>query len=320
MYKYLLCSFLLTSGILLIAITINAQVDSGYVDTKDGQIFYRIWGDGAPLVFLNGGPGFSSQGYEPYAEQLSKYRKVILFDQRGTGKSKLKNKNKITINKMVADLEQVRIHLKIEKWDILGHSFGGQYALYYIAKYGENINKLILSASPAYNVDFTTQIQRFKNVNFESVKYLLELDEFKELRTELEKENPSNESFHRAIRCAKAKYYVCKEENYIKVAEWFANKSKSSKYTASKVRSSCKVKKVNHKKLKEFNKPVLIVHGVEDFLNISNPLANHKLFPNSQLEFIYDSGHIMSIDQKEKYYRLIANFLDSELYEKVTQN
>lgn len=316
-YKYFLCNFLLTVIIILTAITINAQIDSGYVDTKDGQIFYRIWGNGEPLVFLNGGPGFSSQGYESYAEQLSKYRKVILFDQRGTGKSTLKNENKrISIDKMVSDLEQVRTHLKIEKWDVLGHSFGGQYALHYLSKHSENINKLILSASPAYNVDFSTQSQKFKNIDYTSVVYLLELGYFKKLRMELEKENPSRESILRARRCALARYYVCKEENYFKVADWFANKSNSSEYVSRKVRNSCNANKISPKKLKKFTKPVLIVHGASDFLNISNPLTNHKLFPNSKLEIIYDSGHIMSIDQKEKYYDLIANFLVKGLEKK----
>lgn len=304
MYK-----ILSTLLLVLIAIPIYAQIDSGYVDTKDGQLFYRIWGSGEPLVFLNGGPGFSSQGYESYAEQLSKCRKVILFDQRGTGKSKLKNENKISINKMVADIEDLRKHLKIEKWDVMGHSFGGQYAMYYASKYGEKINKLILSASPAYNVDFSSQVQGFKNVDYGAVASVLELDEFKNLRLELEKENPSRESILRGRSVARAGYYVCKEENYLKVADWFANKSNSSEHASKNVRRSCKDTKIRKKRLKKFHKPVLIVHGISDFLNLSNPLANHDVFPSSKFEIIYESGHMISIDQKEKYFELITNFL-----------
>ena len=89
--------------IFLFPILSFGQVDSGYVDIKDGVIFYRVFGEGEPMVFLNGGPGFSSEGYEMYAKTFaSKKRKVILFDQRGTGKSKLKKirRRKFKLKKM----------------------------------------------------------------------------------------------------------------------------------------------------------------------------------------------------------------------------
>ena len=69
------------------------QIDSGYVEIKNGVLFYRVFGEGEPVVFLNGGPGLASNGYEVYATELEEKRQVILFDQRGTGKS-LETKNK----------------------------------------------------------------------------------------------------------------------------------------------------------------------------------------------------------------------------------
>jgi len=290
--------------------SIFSQIESGFVQIKGGQIYYRIWGEGDPIVFLNGGPGFASQGYESYAEVLSKNYKVVLFDQRGTGKSTLKDRSNISITKMVYDLEDLRIHLGIEKWVVFGHSFGGVYALHYASKFGSKINKLILSASPSYKSNPKNAFQKFKNVNKEDIIPFLELDNFKVLKAELEKEVVTSETRAKMNRCVRAKYYVSNPENSLIVADWFANKVIVSDYVNKKVWDTLEYTSVRKKKLKKFTSPVLILHGISDFVNISNPIANHEFFSNSTFEIIYDSGHIMSIDRREKYFGLITEFLE----------
>ncbi len=59
---------------LMIPISLLAQVDSGYVALKDCHIFYRTWGEGAPIVFLNWGPRYSSKGYEKYAQRRVQFK------------------------------------------------------------------------------------------------------------------------------------------------------------------------------------------------------------------------------------------------------
>lgn len=61
---------------------------------------------------------------------------------------------------MVEDMENLRRHLNIEKWTILGHSFGGIMATYYATKYPERIEKLILSSSGGINMDFTSYVAK----------------------------------------------------------------------------------------------------------------------------------------------------------------
>lgn len=295
---------------ILFPVIIFSQVDTGFVEIKGGKLFYRIWGSGEPMVFLNGGPGFASDGYESYAKELSKFRKVILFDQRGTGKSKLHDQNNVSIADMVLDLEALRKHLNIKKWDVFGHSFGGTYALYYIQKFESNINKLILSASPAYNSDSRKQFQKFLNIKYEDIFLLFQLENFKQLKADFEKDPIPKESIRKAKLCLKAKYYVYKEENILKTADWFANKVNSNENVSKLVWSSVRKKTIKTKKLKKFTNPVLIIHGFTDFINISNPMLNNEIFPNSVMKIIHESGHMIAVDQKEKYYTEIANFLN----------
>ncbi|MEM9820362.1 MAG: alpha/beta hydrolase, partial [Bacteroidota bacterium] len=64
--------------------------------------------------------------------------------------------------------------------------------------------------------------------------------------------------------------------------------------------------------LKQFPNKVLIIHGIGDFINLTNPLFNHDLFPNSELKIIQDAGHMMSIDSKAEYFDAINAFLNRE--------
>ena len=57
------------------------------------------------------------------------------------------NNSTVTLDKMVADIEAIRNHLKIQQWVVMGHSFGGMMASYYATKHPENIQGIIFSSS-----------------------------------------------------------------------------------------------------------------------------------------------------------------------------
>lgn len=309
MKKYLRCICIV---IIFSPILLTAQIDSGYVDVFAGELFYRVYGQGEPMVFLNGGPGFSSQGYEMYAETFaSEKRRVILFDQRGTGKSEIGkvDKKRINIKMMIDDLEKLRVHLKIEKWDVMGHSFGGHYAMFYVAKFPEKIRKLILSASP--NIEsWSSWSQRFKYPSYDKMT-TEEQELFMELSKEKARSKPNPSIIYRLELGLKSRFYVYKPENYIKAMRWFIYKCDPHPSLSSLVNGSISKPKYL-KKLKKFQSPVLIIHGISDFINVSAPIANNKMFPNSELKIIYDSGHMMLIDQPEEYKNKIEAFLDKE--------
>lgn len=117
------------------------------LETDDGhQIYYEESGsiDGIPLVVLHGGPGGGcSPAYRRYCDP-EKYR-IILVDQRGSGRStphaELKNN---TTNHLIQDLEEIRQQLGIDKWVLLGGSWGVTLALAYAQSHPERVSGLIL--------------------------------------------------------------------------------------------------------------------------------------------------------------------------------
>jgi proline iminopeptidase len=95
-------------------------------------------------VFLHGGPGGNCDPSHRRFFDPEKYR-IILFDQRGCGKSKPHASLKCnTTWDLVADMEKIREFLKIERWVIFGGSWGSTLALAYATSHTEKVLGLIL--------------------------------------------------------------------------------------------------------------------------------------------------------------------------------
>jgi len=306
---------------------IPAQI-TGFINVPDGILHYKIFGEGPPLLFLNGGPGYSSEGYEGIADQLKSKRQVILFDQRGTGKSKMNKLNAETINslKMVEDIEALRNHLEIENWDVIGQSFGGVYAMYYAKSHPTSINKLILTSTLAPRKkkfrDFEF-VNFFKGTSFNAERELkseytnaIETARIR-LRTlqqsdSLERKRNEfiiSESSRLRNRGLWARYYVYQMKNVPLAIDWFINKSDQNPIVFKLANQSFYLYKIKES-LKKYNKEVLIVHGEFDFIRLKAPRILNKIFPNARLEIIKDSGHMIWFDQPQIAQKIILDFLE----------
>jgi len=111
----------------------------------DGTVLVRHErGEGPALVCLPGGPGRSS-GYLEDLGGLAARRRLILLDNRGTGESAAPvDPDTYAMDRMVADVEALRVHLEFERMDLLGHSAAGGLALLYAARHPERIGHLVL--------------------------------------------------------------------------------------------------------------------------------------------------------------------------------
>jgi len=99
---------------------------------------------GKPVIFLHGGPG---GGTDPKMRRFfdpKRYR-IILFDQRGCGQSTphaslVDN----TTWHLVDDIEALRVHLEIERWQVFGGSWGSTLALAYAQAHPKRVTELVL--------------------------------------------------------------------------------------------------------------------------------------------------------------------------------
>lgn len=100
--------------------------------------------EGIPVVFLHGGPGAGCSPSHRRFFDPSRYR-ILLFDQRGCGRStphaSLEHNSTC---ELVADMEQIRERLGVERWLVFGGSWGSTLALAYAQAHPERVTGLIL--------------------------------------------------------------------------------------------------------------------------------------------------------------------------------
>ena len=123
--------------------------DAIQLDVGDGHwIYVEQVGkrDGIPAVFLHGGPGSGSQHMHRALFDPEKHR-AILFDQRGAGRSHpyLATGSNTTAH-LVADIERIREFFGIERWLVVGGSWGSTLALAYAEAHPDRVIGLVLRA------------------------------------------------------------------------------------------------------------------------------------------------------------------------------
>jgi proline iminopeptidase len=278
----------------------------GYVQSANSKIYYRTFGSGKPLLIINGGPGMNSDGFIDLAKALSKINETIIYDQRGTGKSTLQllDTSTITMKLMVEDIERLRAYLKIKKWTILGHSFGGMLASYYASLYPGNIESLILSSSGGTDLELLSYVSSRVNARLSS-------QEMDSLTYWNKRINAGDTSYyarlHRGLALAPA--YVYNRKNIPAIAERLTQGNSIINglvwQDLQKIKFDCK------SKLSLFNKPVLIIQGKQDIIKSETALKEHQIFKTSKLVLLDNCVHYGWLDRPDEYFLQVEKFINS---------
>ncbi len=280
-----------------------AQVEQNIV-SSDHTIHLKIFGEGTPILIINGGPGMNSKGFIPLAKTLGKTNQAIIYDQRGTGQSKMLeiNATTITLDLMIDDIETIRKHLNIQQWVVLGHSFGGMLASYYAAKHPERIKGLVLSASGGINMDL------FSRINITSRLTPQERDSLSYWNDRISK---GDTSYHTRLRRGYnlAPAYLYDKSNVPIVAERLTQLNTTINQLVfqnmRKIGFDCAIG------LKELKAPVLIIQGKEDIIDQQVAKTTLNVIENSDLVLLENCGHYGWLDQPKKYFFYLDQYLGS---------
>jgi proline iminopeptidase len=126
--------------------------DHGMLDVGDGQeVYWELCGNpsGKPAVVLHGGPG---SGCGPWWRGFFDPRayRVLLFDQRGCGRSRphagdpATSLSANTTHALIADIETLREHVGVDRWLVLGASWGSALGLAYAERHPSRVSELVL--------------------------------------------------------------------------------------------------------------------------------------------------------------------------------
>lgn len=298
---------LVTSLLLFCSAALSAQAvprAKGIAHTEQVDIAYETLGTqgpALPIIAINGGPGLSHayMVQNDLWDRIAKDRLVVFYDQRGIGGSKrMQPGAPQSMDAYVADLESVRQKLGLNKFALLGDSFGGFIAMAYASAHPEHVAKLVLSDSPG-----------------PALKELVRVlpDVFPDVEEQTEKEmkslGPDTEAAARAglrNHFRMLFYSPEKRDAYMDhmgdlgfepaVGEAMGKASLDLDFSA---------------RLASFNFPTLVINGRFD-MNVTPVTAWHlaHAIPGAKLVFFEHSGHLPSYEEPEKYLAVLEDFLN----------
>ncbi len=257
------------------------------------KIYYEVHGEGEPLIILNG-IMMSHNSWKIFIPQLSKDKKVILFDFLDQGKSdKLQGidyKHDIQVDVLKALID----HLNIEKANILGISYGGEIALQFAIKHQQNVNKLLL-----FNTASKTN-QWLKDIGRGWLKAA--------------KTHDPEMFYHVAIPCIYSPMFYCGNYNWMENRKKILYEVFTKDFLDAMIRLILSSEGYDiRNKLEEIEVKTLIVGADHDFVT---PLFEqkyiHEKIKNSKLFMLKDCGHASMYEKPEEFLALINGFLGLE--------
>jgi proline iminopeptidase len=296
-------ALLLTVVLLLHASPCHARDANGKTFEAPGAtIYYEVYGSGAgtPLMVVNGGPGFDHTYLllSPAWDALAKNRRVIMYDQRGTGRSTGDHKNQtFTLKDQIDDLEALRAHLGLERMDLLGHSWGGYLVMAYAAVHPDRITHLFIvdSAAP----DWKTTIFLFKEV-FPQTEERRDAFAFAE-------EMGDKDAIDKRIHEYLTMLFYSPEKRDAFVAALPASvfrKAVNEAVGADVARFDLKPE------IAKFKFPVLVMTGRFD-INVAPLVAYriHQAIPGSKFLVFERSGHLPFYEEPDAFVQAVEDFL-----------
>jgi len=287
--------------LLLLSIMTPAYAAEGMAD----GIYYQTFGEGKPVLIINGGPGLDSEGFATVAKAIAAEGfQTILFDQRGTGRSPLPSMDKDTVSMdlMVADMEKIRKKLQLKQWTILGHSFGGMLAAHYASQHPAQVEKLVFSSSGGLDLDFVADIQPRINQRL-SLKQQVEMKMYQLKQAAGDSSAATNE---KRVNILAQAYVLDQSKAHLIAARLkVVNMQLNQLVFADMARI-----KFDHKQsFAKFQQPVLVLQGDQDIISIDTAKKTQRSFPNAQLEILKGCAHYGWLDQPEQYYSALFTFL-----------
>ena len=279
-----------------------AYAQTGLVHTPAVDLAYWVYGTpnaAVPVMSINGGPGLSHiyMMQNDLWPRIAKTRQVVLYDQRGTGKStRLAADAPQTMAAQIADLDAIREHLHFNQVDLVGDSYGGMLSMAYTAAHPEHVHKLILSDSPGPSWKEIDHL--FPDV-FPDVLAKLTQDAKPDAPTEAEAQQGLRDHFLMLFYSqAKRDAYLAKAGDLQlspKTGDAVEKATATLDLTAALARFTC---------------PTLVITGRYD-MNVA-PLTAWKLskaIPGARFVAFEQSGHLPAYEEPDKYVQVVSDFL-----------
>lgn len=282
--------------------------ESGFTTTTELPLYWAAFGpaNGPKLLLLHGGPGAHLDYLLPQMLELADAYQLMLYDQRGGGRSKTDDRSPITWRTQVGDLDHIAGELRLEPLTVVGYSWGGLLAMLYAIEAGagrvEHRPERLVLIDPA-------PVNRAFRRTFE--------DEFARRQADPAVMQLREDLIRSGLRERDPEAYRQRAFE-LSVAGYFADPTAARALTPFRVTG--RVQQSIWESLGDYDLlapgqldsihvPTLIVHGREDPIPLASSEAAARAM-QARLVVIDQSGHVPYVENPAPLFRAIRTFLN----------
>ncbi len=281
------------------------------------ELYIEEEGRGTPLLLINGGPGGTHHDFHPWFSRASRFSRVIYYDQRGSGLSDYEpGPEGYSVHQAVEDIDELRKALGIERWVVLGHSYGGFLAQYYTINHPDNVAALVLVAA---SHGMWVKLGRTRQYQYMSRE---ELDHVEQITSSIydlaDEKHLSADSLGALVvynnilngDWKRQGYYKPTQEEIARLALYGWRFDRDNDFRGGISESMDMIDLTGA--FQNSPIPTLILEGEWDLTwNTDKPGVIQSNHPDAELIMFNESGHTPFADEPIKFYRTLKTFLRS---------
>ena len=271
------------------------------------RLHYTVRGSGLPILAHSGGPGMDARDWDDFA-RIDEFATVVAVHPRGSGLSAPPADGAYGLSDYAADLEALRQYLGLEQPAVMGWSHGGMVVQQFAISYPGSLSKLILFDTAAYFGEFLADVAAAVAAFKDEPWYA---ESFAALQAEWAGEYASDEDMAR-LWALEIKFYF---KHFDARAEAYLLRTHDLPVRVAPLKA------FNEREaptmdlrpgLRGVQTPTLIIVGRHDF--ITTPAMAQEMarsLPHARLEVFEESGHFALVEEPEKFYKVVKDFVYS---------
>ncbi len=280
----------------------------GFINVPGGPVWYKVSGngEGLPLLALHGGPGSTSCTYS-LLDPLGDQRSIIRYDQLGSGRSGRPDDLSLwKVDRFVEELDVIRKKLKLEKFHLLGHSWGAALAGAYLLEKGTTGVASVIFSSPLLSTPLWIEDANYlrsqlpkgiqDTLNFHEMANTTDSDEYRDATRVFYDRHLTRGEAKEKAECDGAPWNQVIYEYMWGPTEFHA--------TGNLVDFD-----LSHR-LHTIDIPVLFLTGEFDEARPETISKFHKMIPGSEFIVIGGVAHASLSRAPDNYRRILEDFLD----------
>jgi pimeloyl-ACP methyl ester carboxylesterase len=254
-------------------------------ELADVELHYVELGSGRPLLLVPGIPAIASD-WAPLAERLSQSRRVIAYDNRGSGASTT-TPPPYTTGQLAADAVGLLDSLEIERADVFGMSLGGMIAQELALGWPQRVGRLVLGCTHC-------GLAHAERPDREAGRaFALETDDWAQRMRAL-----APFAFAPGVDAELLRRFVDKKSGDVQDPDGYRGQIAAA------------LAHDTHARLPRIEAPTLIVTGDRDrVIPAPSSAILHERIPGARLELIGGAGHLFFLERPDESVRLLEDFL-----------